>query len=130
MATVVSGPVITFSAAAGADLSDKQFYFVKWDSGGLIVCDDLTDVPAGVLQNKPESGYAAEIIAFGPSKVSADAAITQGAFIGPSGDGQADPRVIGTDTTHYVAGVALEAASNAAEIISALINCVNCGRAA
>ncbi len=130
MAVQVNGPQVLISAPAGADLSSSQFYFVKWSSGTFIACAALTDVPAGVLQNKPESGYQAEIVALGPTKLSADAAITQGALIGPSGDGQADPRVIGTDTTHYVAGVALSAADAADDIISGLVNCINPQRAA
>ena len=131
MATQVNGPQIVFSALAGADLSGKQFYFVKWDgSGALVVGAAVTDVPAGVLQNKPASGYPAEVVALGPTKLSADAAISQGALIGCADEGQAEPKVIGTATTEYVAGVALEAASNAGEIISGIVNCVNPHRAA
>jgi hypothetical protein len=90
----------------------------------------LTDLPAGVLQNKPANGIPAEVVVIGPTKVAADGAITAGALIGTSADGQADPKVPGTDTNDYVAGKALEAASNAGEIIEAVVNCATPHRAA
>ena len=73
---------------AGEDLSAKQFHFVKKSSGTYVVCDAATDLSDGVLQNKPELGEPCEVIGFGTSKVIADAAITSGAFIGTSADGQ------------------------------------------
>ena len=130
MATQVNGPQIVFSAPAGADLSGSQFYFVKWSTGTLIACAAVTDVPVGVLQNKPTLGMQAEVVALGPTKLNADAAIAQGALIGTSADGQAVTKTIGSDTPHYVCGRALEGCSNAGEIISGIVNCVNPARAA
>ncbi len=112
---------------AAANLSAKQFYFVKLDSSGdAALITLITDVPFGVLQNKPDAaGEPAIIGRYGTSKVSADAALaTIGTFVGPSGDGQADARVIGTDTTHYVAGVTREAAGAAGDIIACDIDCL------
>jgi len=121
---------VTFEAAA--DLSTKQFYFVKLTAANTVdVCSGLTDVPCGVLQNKPSAaGRPAVVRMFGISKASADAAITVGALIGTSGDGQADPKTVSTDATHYVVGVALTACSNAGEIIEISLNCMNPHRAA
>ena len=74
---------------ASADLSGKQFYFVKLSGAGTVtVCAAATDVPIGVLQNKPTSGQAAEVMMLGISKVSSDAALSRGNLIGTSGDGQ------------------------------------------
>ena len=117
-------------AEAGADLSALQYHFVKFDTGKLIGIAAVTDVPAGVLQVGVASGVMAEIVVAGPTLVQSDAAITIGALIGTSIDGQADPLTIGTDTTVYIAGTALEAASGAGENIAAVVNCMSPARAA
>lgn len=130
MAYKASQPLkITLEAAA--DLSAKQYYFVKVDADGkAAVCAALTDVPVGVLQNKPTAGQTAEIVVVGVSKVSSDAALDEGNLIGPSGDGQADARTVGTDGTHYIAGQMLTATGAAGVIGTALINCASPARAA
>lgn len=112
------------SFPAGADLSGSQYKFVELGSGGTVtVCNAATDRPIGVLQNKPTSGQMATVRVRGVTKVQADAALAIGDAIGTSADGQADPKVAGTDTTEYVVGTALTAVSNAGEIASALIDC-------
>lgn len=125
-------PRLVRTYKAGGNLSALQFYFVKYqasdDSVVAITAD--TDVPFGVLQNNPASGAAAEIMHNGISKVSADAAITRGAAIGTSADGQGTTRTIGTDTTKYVVGVALQTASGANSVVAAMINCMDPHRAA
>lgn len=124
-------PLIIDSRPAGADLSTKQFHFVKNDgSGNAVLCAAATDLPIGVLQNKPVSGAQAEITVLGPSPVSADAALSEGDLIGPSADSQADAKVPGTDITEYVCGSMRNAASGAGIIADAYINCVNPHRAA
>jgi len=130
MAYQASQPLkITLEAAA--DLSAKQYHFVKVDSNGkAAACAALTDVPVGVLQNDPTAGQTAEIVVVGVSKVSSDAALNEGDLIGPSADGQADARVIGTDTTHYVGGQMLTATGAAGVIGTAIINCATPARAA
>lgn len=117
---------------AGADLSTKQYYFVKIDSstGKAVVCAAATDRPVGVLQNNPTSGQAAEITVVGLTKVSSDAGLTIGNLIGTSGDGQADAKTPGTDTTEYVVGTVITSTSNAAEIATVMVNCANPHRAA
>lgn len=117
---------------AGADLSSKQYYFVKIDSstGKAVVCAAATDKPVGVLQNNPTSGQAAEIVVMGLTKVSSDAGLTIGNLIGTSGDGQADAKTPGTDTTEYVVGTVITSTSNAAEIATVMVNCANPHRAA
>ncbi len=82
----------TFTASA--DLSAKQFYIVKMSGDNTVtVCAAVTDVPIGVLQNKPASGEQAVVRVFGMSKVSADATLAAGNIIGTSADGQAQPVV-------------------------------------
>lgn len=116
---------------AGADLSSKQYYFVKLDNAGkAVVCSGATDIPVGVLQNNPTSGQAAEIVVVGLTKVSSDAGLTIGALIGTSADGQADAKTMGTDSTEYVVGTVLTTTGAAGVIGSVLVNCANPHRAA
>ena len=62
---------------AAADLSSKQYHFVKLASATTVnVCSAITDVPIGILQNDPESGETAVITIFGISKMVADGTIT------------------------------------------------------
>lgn len=130
MAYEASQP-LKISLTAGADLSSSQYRFVKLDgSGNAVVCSGATDIPVGVLQNKPTSGQSAEIVVVGVSKVNADAALSIGALIGTSADGQADAKVAGTDTTEYVVGRMLTATGAAAQIGTALINAASPARAA
>jgi hypothetical protein len=130
MAYEASQPLkLTLSAAA--DLSAKQYYFVKLTNTGLVdVCAAVTDRPVGVLQNKPKAGQAAEITVIGVTKVSSDTGITAGAAIGTSIDGQATTKTIGTDTTHFIAGQMLTTTGGGDVIGTALINCAAPARAA
>lgn len=115
---------------AAADLSGKQFYFVKLTAAGQVnVCTAATDKSIGVLQNKPTSGQVAEVTCIGITKVSSDAALSLHDLIGPAADGQADAKVPGTDTTEYVHGQVLVASGAAGELAVALINCADLGRA-
>lgn len=116
---------------AAADLSAKQYYFVKQTAAGEVnVCTGATDKPIGVLQNKPESGEDAEIISFGITKVSADAALSVDDLIGTSADSQADAKTPGSDTTEYVVGRVLTATTAAGGLATAMINCMNPHRGA
>ena len=104
--------------------------FVKVDATGkAALCAAATDNPIGVLQNKPTAGQAATVAYAGTSKLLAGAAVAAADLIGTDAAGKADPKVPGTDTTEYVAGTALTAASGAGEIISALISTAACHRA-
>lgn len=121
---------VTFEAAA--DLSAKQFHFVKLTAANTVnVCSGATDIPCGILQNKPSAaGRPAVVRMLGLSKLSADAALSAGALIGTSADGQGDAKTPGTDTTEYVVGIALEASGGAGELIKVSLNCLNPHRAA
>lgn len=123
--------VLDWSFEAAADLSAKQYYFVKISSAGKVdVCSAVTDVPIGVLQNKPASGQMASVRIIGITKISSDEALTAGNAIGTSADGQAQIVVVGTETTVYLAGRALSTTGGANEIGTALINCAAAARAA
>ncbi len=117
-----AGQQICATFAAAADLSAKQYYFVKLSAANTVnVCTAITDIPIGILQNKPESGEAATVCLFGISKVSADGTLAAGNLIGTSADSQADAIAAGTDTTVYTMGQALETAA-AGDTVSMFLN--------
>lgn len=123
-------PVRLPGFTAAADLSGKQFHFVKLSGAGQVTaCSAATDVPVGVLQNKPTAGQAAEVVVVGVTKVSSDAALARGDLIGTSADGQADKKVPGTDTTEYVVGQVITASGAAGGLATALVNCASPHRA-
>ncbi len=114
---------------ASADLSAKQFYFVKMSGDNTVtVCAAVTDVPIGVLQNAPASGGQAVVRVAGLSKVSADATLAAGNIIGTSADGQAQPVAQGSETTVFNCGQMLTGGA-AGTLQTASINISN-GRAA
>ena len=114
----------TFTAAA--DLSAKQYHFVSLATATTVnVCSAITNAPIGILQNNPESGQQAVVQVFGVSKVVADGTLAAGNFIGTSADGQADAISPGTDTTVYMTGQCIQAAS-AGETTTMFLNITNC----
>ncbi len=111
---------------AAADLSGKQYHFVKLASATTVnVCTAITDVSIGILQNTPTSGQAADVCIFGISKVVADGTLAAGNVIGTSSDSQAAGITPGSDTTVYVMGQAIQAAS-AGETFTMFLNPSNC----
>jgi hypothetical protein len=114
----------TFTAAA--DLSAKQYHFVVLASATTVnVATAITNAPIGILQNKPESGQQAIVRISGMSKVVADGTLAAANFIGTSADAQADAISPGTDTTVYMTGQCVEAAS-AGETTTMILNITNC----
>ena len=114
----------TFTAAA--DLSAKQYHFVVLASATTVnVATAITNAPIGILQNKPESGQQAIVRISGVSKVVADGTLAAANFIGTSADAQADAISPGSDTTVYMTGQCIEAAS-AGETTSMILNITNC----
>lgn len=122
----MEGPMMKATGLkAGADLSSDQYKFVKLNADNqVILCAAATDIPYGVLQNKPSaSGQAAEVCVVGQTKVSSDEALTAGWLIGTSADGQADRKIQGTDNTEYVAGQVQVGSGAAAGFATAFVNC-------
>jgi hypothetical protein len=131
MAYEFSNYSVKVTLVAGADLSTKQYTFVKIDSSGLAVAaSGATDIPVGVLQNAPVSGQEAEVLIVGGTKIVAGAAIGEGAQIGTGSTGKAVALVAGTDTTKYVVGTLLTESAADGNIVTAVINCANPHRAA
>ena len=131
MAYEISNNSLKITLPAGADLSTKQYYFVKVNSSGnAVLCAAATDAPIGVLQNNPISGAEASIVVVGGTKLVAGAAIAAGIKIGTDSAGKADAKVAGTDTTEYTVGQVLLASGADAEVLTAVINCASPNRAA
>lgn len=124
-------PTIIVSAKAGADLSAKQYFYVKLNADNqVILCAAATDIPLGVLQNDPASGQDATVMVMGVSKVESDAALTAGWLVGTSADGQADRKIPGTDTTEYITGQVIQGTGAAGDFATVALNCANPARAA
>ena len=125
------GILVEIVMKAAADLSTKQYYFVKLTAARTVnVCAAATDIPIGVLQNKPAAANRGAVVRVaGSTKLVADAAITYGWLLGTSADGQADRKIPGTDTTEYFVGQALEDAGAAGDIFEAVVDCASPSKA-
>ena len=129
MAYEFSNYSVKVTLVAGADLSAKQYNFVKLNSSGQAVAvAAITDIPVGVLQNAPTSGQEAEVLIVGGTKLVASEAITLPAFLSTASAGKAD-KIAVTDTTQYVVGSAVTAAAADGDVFTAVINCANPTRA-
>lgn len=131
MAYEIANSAVKITLVAAADLSTKQFYFVKIDSSGkAALCSGATDKPIGVLQNTPASGQEAVVTVVGGTKVIASASLDEGTAIGTTAAGKAGAKTVGTDTTNYIVGTIIVAAGADGEIATALVNCASPARAA
>lgn len=102
---------------AAADLSALQYRFVVVNASGDIAQSTASGDVAGVLQNKPTLGEAAQVMTDGVSKVVAGAAVAAGAKVMSNASGQA----ITATATNKAVGMALAAAAAAGEIIPVLL---------
>ena len=131
MAYEISNGTLKVTLIAGADLSAKQYYFVKMSADNTcVLCSAATDAPIGVLQNSPEANEEASVTVIGGTKLVAGAAIAAGVKIGTASTGKADAKVAGTDTTEYTVGQVLLASAADADVLTAVINCASPNRAA
>lgn len=131
MAYEINQYSVKITLPAAADLSTKQYYFVKVNSSGqAALCAAATDRPIGVLQNTPTSGQAAEVLVVGGTKIVSSASIDEGVLIGTASTGKADAKTPGTDTTEYGVGQVILAAGADGELLTAVINCASPARAA
>lgn len=130
MATRPSFQLVKEFSAAG-DLSSSQYLFVEASAGSVSVCNAITDVPVGVLQNKPTAaGRSAEVCYFGGTKLIAGGSINAGDLLGTTTAGKAVALAPGTDTTAYVVGRALSASTGDGQVIDVFVDCVAPTRAA
>lgn len=123
MAYEIPGQMISFQAAA--DLSAYQFRFVKLDANGQVnICSAATDIPIGILQDKPAAqGRAANVMLDGISKVVGGANLAKGDQVGTDNQGRAVALVAGTDTTKYAVGQIMEDNSVAGGLCTINFDC-------
>lgn len=100
--------------SAAADLSSKQFYFVKLTAANQVdLCTVDGEFAIGVLQNKPIAGTAAAVEFSGVSKVVAGESLLPGMFVGTDTAGRAkqvDMTATGADLGDWIVGSVLEGA--------------------
>lgn len=123
MAYEIPGQMITFQAAA--DLSAYQFRFVKLDANGQInICNAATDIPIGILQDKPAAqGRAGNVMLDGISKLVGGANLAKGDQIGTDNQGRGVALVAGTDVTKYGVGQVMEDNSVAGGLCTVNFSC-------
>lgn len=130
MAYEIGAYGLKITLVAGADLSAKQYCFVKLNSSGqAIAVAAATDNPIGILQNAPLSGQECEVMVSGGSKLVLGGTVASGDVVSPSATGVGVTIVPGTDVTKYAMGKALTGGASG-EIITAVVHCANAGRAA
>lgn len=108
---------------AAASLNHHQFGVVRFAAATTVnICSEVLKGaalkgPIGILQNKPYAGEAAQVCLFGLSKVFGGGTITAGAPISYDASGH----VIDAISGDCVIGRAMEAATTAGEIVTAMI---------
>lgn len=100
--------------SASADLSAKQYYFVKISGDYTVdVCSVDGEFAFGVLQNEPASGQAATVECTGISKVVAGEALTAGDLVGTDANGKGkivEASNTGADIGDWAIGVCVQGA--------------------
>jgi hypothetical protein len=110
-------PGFKFTRIAAADLSARQFRFVNIDNTGKAAMPAAGGRAIAVLQNKPGSGQACELMFSGISKVEAGAAVTAGDNVATDVQG----RAVLSATGNTIIGIALESASGPGIVIPVLL---------
>ena len=105
---------------AGADLSAKQYFFVKIDANGDVVLAGNGENAIGVLQNAPASGEAANIAVAGVSKViiGDTTSLDSGVVISSDANGKATLGV----STDFALAILIEDTTANGDVVSCLIH--------
>lgn len=112
-------PGQTRSYEAGADLSSKQYTFVKKSGAQVVGAAAATDLVIGVLQNKPSAqGKAATVMISGVSKVIAAEQLAAGVPVYITSAG----KVTSTKASNIVVGITETACSGADTVVSVLLS--------
>lgn len=120
MATYGKGFTIP-GVVANADLSAKQYHVVSLTStaNNVKIAGDVDTAIAGLLQNEPESGEAAEVVCLGIAKgICESTSISRGAVVTSNSTGEVQATTADEDR---VLGIALSAGSAAGDIIDVLV---------
>lgn len=107
----------TESFKSGDDFSSKQYYGCKFEADRQIALTSAdTDVPAGLILNKPEDGETAEVLIIGRAPGVVSEAIAAGELVRIVSGGKIGLFVPTTDTTEYCVGQCVEGADNNNEV--------------
>lgn len=113
------GLVETLTLQAAADLSAKQYHFVRLSAAQK--CNQASEAAnsatVGVLQNKPKVDEFATVGFFGKSKIVAGGAVTAGDILTTNSSGRAAVVTSG----QMAAGRSLDTAGADGDIITALL---------
>jgi hypothetical protein len=113
------------SLVAENDLSAKQFHYVELSptAGMVDVPDSATDIPVGVLQNKPAQNEAAEVITLAGAivKVVSDGSVTAIAIGDTVGTNNAGKAVKKSTSGEWYNGIALDPSNADGKIIRVLL---------
>ncbi len=101
---------------AGADLSAAQYKCVKLAStaGEVIASAAATDTTIGILQNDPADGEPADVAHSGSCLAVAEASVSRADLLASNSTGQVQAT---TSANNKLIGVAIEASTNAGELI-------------
>ena len=104
---------------AGADLSAKQYFFVKIDANGDAVLAGNGQNAIGILQNAPTEGEAANIAVAGVSKViiGDTTSLDSGVVISSDANGKATLGV----STDFALAILIEDTTANDDVVSCLI---------
>lgn len=95
---------------------------VKFASGKATLAATVTDVILGVTRDSAKAGETVAVVVAGMCDIVASAAISEGAVVGTTvTTGKGKALTVGTDTTQYIVGTALEAASAADNVIAVML---------
>jgi hypothetical protein len=109
---------------AAEDLSTVQYVAVRLSEAGQVSAfDNATDKPVGILQNSPDSGEPAAVMAYGITmwKAGDTIDVSSNPLVGAAADGECVAYAPGTATTNYIVGTALSDAA-AGDIIPVLLH--------
>lgn len=107
---------LNFTIEAAADISGDQYRGVVVTTGGVDAAG-ADAVIAGVLQNNPSTGQAANVRSKGVSKAQIGAAVAIGATLATDASGDFVTTAVADD----IVAIALEAGSGAGSIIAVLL---------
>lgn len=106
----------TDSYKSGDDFSSKQYYGCKFEADNQIALTSAdTDIPAGLILNKPEDGETAQVLIVGRAPGVVSEAITYGQKVRILSGGKIALWET-TDTSTHCVGTCIQGAENDGEV--------------
>lgn len=112
-------PAFCHTFTAGSTFPAYYLVELSTADGSVSACGAVTDYPIGIAQEAADStGIGINVLMLGISKISSDAALTVGAFYGPSADGQGVVKAVNSSANdgEYICGKVLQASGAANEL--------------